>query len=127
MRATLTTWSRFGLLPLMFMTLSVVIIRVGRSQPPPPNQPVLYAGKWCWPTGVVSCPICPTGTPGGSTCSTIYGGAWKEGSCDSGTFGNNNGPGCYGATPYDCGSAQTCTTPARLTGAACATPNTCSD
>jgi len=126
MRAALTAWSRFGLLTLMFMTLTIVVARVGQSQPQPPNQPVLHPGWWCYPTGVVSCPICPTGTPGGSTCSTIYGGSWKEGLCDTGTFGAW-GPGCYDARPYDCGSAQTCTTPARLTGAACATPNTCVD
>ncbi len=45
MRAALTTWSRFGLLTLMFMTLAVVIVRVGQSQTAPPNQPVLYGSR----------------------------------------------------------------------------------
>jgi len=114
MRAALTKWSRFGLLSLIFMTLTVVIVRLGQSD--------TFPSAYCWPAGSVSCPICPVGTPRGYTCSTPYAAPWQEGDCYNRT---TYGPACYEEVAYDCGFVQTCATPPLVTMTACAKPVIC--
>lgn len=119
MKATLPQWFRPALLILPFLLLAVAIAQVGTRRSHA-DSITYFPGKYCYKTGAISCPTCPTGT-GGTTCQYLVPAAWSEGYCYTYSYLDN---GCYATVGFTCGSQLTCGTGVG-TGYNCSTPNVC--
>ncbi len=121
MKATLPQWFRPTLLILPFLMLAVAIAQVGARRSHAESLEYI-AGRYCYKTGTISCPTCPTGTGGGTTyCQYPVSAPWSEGYCWT-YSGLDNG--CWSNLGHDCAAQLTCGSGVG-TGSNCATPNAC--